>query len=191
MFGSCVLKVEPIDLLTLFGINPATMLFCFVISLWGARRLSRNGVSYKKFSKLIVFADAVLILGVIYLLADLMWLSFNAFKWVYTYPEMIAAYSLIYPRNLLALFLLAVFLGSMYGKYFSFTRYTLSCYFAYGIFLFFWFYLAPNPAFTDWAYAVRNNYDLSTIVFSFVISNVFAKVFFAFTYHSVLGVMSK
>lgn len=166
-------------------VSPITVIFYLIASLWGSKKLHENGLVYKKASRLRLFIDAALILGIIYILQDILWLSFNTYKWAYAYPEMIAAYSLIYPRNLLALFFLGVCVASLYGKQFSFTSYTFYSYVAYAIFLGFWFLFASNPALTNWAYAIRNHFHGPTIVFSFVIGNLISKIFFFVMYWSV------
>jgi hypothetical protein len=41
---------------------------------------------------------------------------------------------------------------------------------------FFWFFLAPSPAFTDYVFAIRHDYPLEHVVSAFILSHVLIRI---------------
>lgn len=164
-------------------ICPFTLVYWAVLATWGGHKLLRSGASYKR-RRLGAYVTALFMVGFIHLMQDMIWVSVNNVRWVATYPQMVSAYLLLYPRNILGLLFLYVY-GVGGEPRFKFTWKTLFGFAAVSTFIIFLFALAPDPSLTDWAYATRNNYSPARVYTAFFLSHVCLKIIIAYTYTTV------
>lgn len=157
--------------------SPFTAIIYLALVAYGVKQLLQRR-KYKKLKFLVAFTDSAFILAFIVLLLDTLWILFCGLRFGWFYPDSVMGLALAGARNIV--FMMVCWL--LVGRYFEngilnprVSTFYLFC--ANLAFLGLWFWLSPSPAYTDWTFALRYDYPLSTVITSFLISHVLGKSF--------------
>jgi hypothetical protein len=168
-------------------------MFYAVMASIGCWKLLKAGIEYrtKKYAWVVAWLDALFVLLIVILCQDTIWLCINTWRWILPYYMHVATfwnYWVRFPQNIIgALFLFLVSYGVWEAKFVSFKNRTVTWFIVIFWLTFFLFAVAPSQAWTDWTFASRNGFSDSTILYSFLISNVGYKILIAGAYLSLFN----
>lgn len=155
------------------------------MALYGFRQLWGTTSKGKGlFTKIIVYFDALMVLGFWVLIGDIFWCVACYLRFASTYSG----------GNQLLISILRNFAGVIFC-YLSVKNLFRSkkVRFDFGVFiglllnfmfLVVWFMSAQTPAFTDWTYAIRHGYPFNMILTSLMLSHVIGKAIIGYIYFS-------
>lgn len=156
-----------------FSPSPMTLTFWVLASLYGWYKLRNR--EYRRYSQLLRFTDAALILGVVVLFGDLIWVLICILKFGPQYPGEVYQLSLCILRDLMGVifclfFSMELIMEKKIDLMGSIPLWGLNI-----LFMVVWFVIAPDPSLTDWTYAWRYGYPWERVLESFLISHVVGK----------------
>lgn len=176
-----------------FSPSPWTLIFWAILTFWLYRKIQHKKKADRFIQKLSLWIDGLFIVGFFVLVSDSVWVMGSLNRWGPLFPwgdsfQMI----LCLFRNAAGL----IFLYLLTNQYFKEKFVRISKKFLLGLalnalFMGVWFYLAPSPAFTDWTFAIRYDYDLSVIVFSFFLSHVVGRIIWFLMFYQAIARGSK
>ena len=131
---------------------------------------------YKRWRHVNAFTDAIFLVGIITLSTDLMWVIACALRFGMMFPDSLLQLVFCALRDMVGMIFCYLLIGNYFkNKIVNFNHKTWLGYLLNLTFLIIWFILAPNPAWTDWTYAIKNNYSFTIILTSFIISHIIGK----------------
>jgi len=161
--------------------SPITLTFYVILSLYGGFKIARiYAHNYKRLKWLTALSDGAFMLGFVVITLDTVWILCSGFRFGWFYPDSI-------PQLLACLFRNAGIIALCYIFTKDYLQHRATektfIYFAVNVvFMVVWFALSPSPAYTDWTFALRFNYPITTAALSFFISHVIGKALVALTY---------
>ena len=168
-----------------FSPSPFTIAFYIVLISISARILRRR-IHYERFPRISAITDSFFILGFFVLFADLLWVIVCALRFGMLFFDSLPQLLMCGGRDSVGMFLCSYWVKEAQKRcVINIDQRTSRLLFAYAVFLVIWFLLAPNPAFTDWTYALRHNYPCETVILSFSISHILGKFLIGCAFLSV------
>lgn len=158
--------------------SPFTLIFYVALAAYASVKLYRiYGHNYRKVKALAIVSDAVFLVGFVVLTLDTVWIIICGLRFGWQYPESVLQLVACLFRNLGIVTLCYVFEKDYLKE--RATQWTFITFCLNVAFMGVWFWLSPSPAYTDWTFAFKNGYPLSTVLTSFLISHVAGKVLVA------------
>jgi len=140
----------------------------------------------RKRDYLLAFTDAFLIVGFIVLFTDTQWIIASGLRFGWQYPDSVLSLIFAGGRNVAGIVLCYLLIGNYFKQgTIKFAQSTFLVLAANIGFLILWFLSSPSPAFTDWTFAIRHDYPLSVVLFSFFISHVVGKGLVATVFYTL------
>ena len=137
----------------------------------------RKQISYSKHPTLLSLTDSFFIVGFIILSGDLIWISLSGLRFLPSYPNNMYLVLSTVGRDVAGMcfcFLLEV--GKI-GKLVKPKWHTVVAYIVLIGFLGYNFLIAPAPAWTDYTFAIRQNYSIDYVLKAFLVNWVGGKIF--------------
>lgn len=158
--------------------SPFSLAFYAALALYATFKLYRiYGHNYKRLKPLVALSDAVLMVGFVVVLLDTVWIITCMLRFGWAFPSSVLQLVACLFRNLGIVMLCYVFEKDYLRD--RATQWTFITFVANVAFMAVWFWLSPSPAYTDWTFAFRNGYPLTTVLTSFLISHVIGKALVA------------
>lgn len=155
--------------------SPFSIIFYLILAVYITRKLLCH-VEYRRFKHITAFTDSIFIVGFFVVSLDFIWVIVCYLRFSSLYPESSFNLILCAMRDLTAVILCYLFTASHFkNKLIKASKTTWTLIFINIIFLTAWFILSPTPAYTDWTYAIRHDYPMSTILTSFLTSHIIGK----------------
>ncbi len=160
-----------------------TLAFYAACSLYGGWKLYRcYGNQYKRIPRLAALTDAIFMFGFVVVSLDAVWVLGSALRFGWQFPGSV-------PQLVACLFrdVAIVALCYLYAREYlqaHATERTFYLYVANIVFMAIWFWFSPSPAYTDWTYALRNDYAAGTVWLSFCLSHIVGKTLVGVTFLS-------
>jgi len=144
------------------------------------KKIFKDLVVIRKRDYILAFTDAFLIVGFVVLFTDTLWILASGFRFGWDYPDSVLQLVFAGGRNVAGLVLCYMLIGSYFKQgIIKFSRWTWNFLLINSLFLVFWFWSSPSPAFTDWTFAMRHNYSVSVVLLSLFVSHVIGKILVA------------
>lgn len=164
-----------------FSPSPFSLIFYAACCLYGAVKIYRlYGQHYKRIPRLTALTDSIFMFGFLVVLLDTVWLIACGLRFGAVYPDSLLQLAACLFRNATILALCYLYAG-WYLK----ERAQLSTFYMLLVnvaFLAVWFVMSPSPAWTDWTFALKNNYSLTTVLTSFFVSHIAGKTLVGLTW---------
>ena len=162
--------------------SPVTVCMYALFALWGAQRLLKRA-PYKHLRYVMAFIDALMVLGVIVLIGDLIWVVGILLRFGSQYPGSVRQLLFCGARDIAGLAFCLLLTEKLWKNHaVIWTRNTTYGILFNMIFMGVWFTLAPSPVYTDWTYAIIHGQPTHVIAFSFFISHVLGRIITAEIY---------
>jgi len=164
--------------------SPITIIFYGLLSLYGAKKMMKGSNSKSLFTWIKTANDSLIFLGIIVLIGDVFWCVACYLRFASTFTGGLQLIVCII-RDLAGLTLCVIWSKPLFKSqivkfdFLTFIGFTLLI-----VFLTVWFVEAGDPSWTDWTYAIRNNYSLQRILTSVFISHGIGKSITALLYVS-------
>ena len=155
--------------------SPFSIIFYLILTAYAYRKIKDvRAHDFKK--KIVTFTDALLIVGFVVVYLDTFWIAACGLRFGWFFPDSVLQLLFAFGRNIAALILCYMLIGNYFKqKKLEITKWAKFWFFYNIVFLSLWFLISPTPAYTDWTYAIRHNYPLSTIITSFLTSHIAGK----------------
>lgn len=167
--------------------SPLTLIIYGLFSFYGYRKLSKGTVKGTLKWFLGDFTNALFILGVPVLIGDALWCIFSMLRFGYLFPGDVLMMVLCIARDLAGVFTCWLFVRKLFDH--GVVGLTESFWFwivvVNGFFFAVWFGLAVDPSWTDWTYAIRNNYGLTRVLSSLLLSHGVGRLFIFLGYRGM------
>jgi hypothetical protein len=176
-----------------YALSPSifTFIFWFILAVWGAKQLLKKA-KYRRFKSLIALTDATFILGFIVLITDFMWVVVCGLRFGLFFQDSILQLLICALRDIFGLlFCYTMIFEHFKTKVIKLDHSTIMLCLTNLVFLVIWFSFAPNPAFTDWTYAIKYEYPFRIILTSFLISHGIGKSIVVLMYYSLFKGVNK
>lgn len=153
--------------------SPLTLIIYALFSYYGYRKLSKGTVRWTLKWFLGDFTSAIFVLGIPVLIGDALWCMFSVLRFGYLFPDAILMMVLSVFRDLAGALTCWLFIRKLFDRKvvalsgdFLFWIVAVNC----SLFAV-WFGFAVDQSWTDWTYAIINNYPLSRVLSSLLISH--------------------
>lgn len=170
-----------------FSPSPFSFLFYFLLSTYAYVKLRRYTAPNTLRRKIGLYTDTIFLVGTVVLFLDGWWIITCSLRFLPIFPG--STQQLLYSG--LRDFVVVIFCLMFVGHYFwiegfvQIKRKTVILFLANLVFLVVWFWLSPSPAYTDWTYAIKNNYPMQTVLTSFLTSHILGKSLVTFIFLSL------
>lgn len=169
--------------------SPFSIIFYLILIVYTFKKIryiKQNPTRNKKFWYITKLTDAFFIVGFVVVTMDTLWIVVCGLRFGWFYPDSVLQLILCAGRNLAALVLCYFAIGNYFHDgTIKFRKTTVMLYLLNVAFLTTWFLLSPTPAYTDYTYAIRHDYPMTTVLISFMISHVVGKSVVALTFLSL------
>jgi len=150
--------------------GPMSLIYYGIIILLGARLL-RKRVEYRRWSWLNALTESFFLNGFIILSCDFLWMLASGLRFLPSFPDSFWQVVFVLARDVVGCVFCFLMLRNRFKEsVISFKDSTLTAYCALVLFLVILFVFAPNPTFTDWTYAIRQECSTERILNSLVYS---------------------
>lgn len=170
-----------------FSPSPFSFLFYFILSLYAYHKL-RLYEGPKTFrQKIGLYTDTIFLVGAVVLFLDGWWIIICGLRFLPMFPDSIIQLFFSGARDFVGVIFCLMFVGHYFlvEGFTRIKRITIVLFIVDLIFLIVWFALSPSPAYTDWTYAIKNNYPMETIIISFLTSHILGKTIAATIFLSI------
>lgn len=154
--------------------SPFTAIIYLALVIYGTRKLLKLR-EYKRLKYVVAFSDSAFILAFLVLLLDTFWIIFCGLRFGWFFPDSVVGLVLAGARNLVFMAVCWLLVGRYFEGLLKPRALTFILFCANLTFLGLWFWLSPTPAYTDWTFAIKYDYPLSTVATSFLTSHVIGK----------------
>lgn len=169
--------------------SPSTFTFIFwiVLWLWGLLQLPLSTYDdVKRIPKVYRLVNCMMIVGLIAFIYDSTWIFFQIVKFGHLYPSDLNEILLRFGQNAGLFCICFLFIFHLFEKkILEFQSRTYDLLIIQLFYFIAWFYLAPDPSWTDWTYAIRHGFPREQIYLSFIISHVIGKMIQGLTFISL------
>lgn len=150
--------------------NPLTLLFWALMAWHGSRQLLAHKITFKRYSRILRFTNALFIAGIPILIHDLFFLTITAIRWVPVHPQYATLdFWLCFPRDLTALALCLLLTWEYQGHY-SLNRKTWIGFISLWIWTAIIFSLTPTLGITNWTFAITQGMPDQIILVAFMLN---------------------
>lgn len=159
-----------------FAVSPSPFSFAFytICGILGAWLLIKRGAEYRRAPWLLAFVESLMLIVAFVLVQDTLWLVFNTWKWIVPMYSDVATFWNYYVRfaqNLIGLGMMLFLTWDRWkAGWFRISRINVACFVIVFLWLGIQFDLAPNQAYTDWMFAVANEYPDWLILQGFLLN---------------------
>ena len=155
--------------------SPVSILFYLLLAFYAMKRLLQVK-HYPKWTYVVTFTDALLLVGFVVLLLDACWVLVCAIRFLPEYPGSFFQLAFSFCRDIAGVVFCYLLTSSLFKhRIFTIRQQTPILFVLNLLFLIVWFWAAPSPAYTDWTFAIRNDYGWDVVAASFVMSHVLGK----------------
>lgn len=172
--------------------SPSTFTFFFwvVLWLWGLLHLKDEYYSdVKRIKVLYRLVNGAMIVGLVAFSFDSIWIFAQVSKFGYLFPQDLTEMGVRLIQNIGFFLVCSVFTYHLFKKKVLRINEWFFQWVLLEVFFFIvWFIVAPDPGFTDWTFALRNNYPGHKVLGSFLVSHLWGKMLQGMVFISLFNV---
>jgi len=149
--------------------SPMSLLFHGILIFIGAYVL-RKRIHYSKHPMLMSLTDSFFVVGFIILSGDFIWMAICGLRFLPIYPDNLFLGITILARDATGMAFCFLLQIDKFGKVIKLKWLTICSYLILIAFLAINFFVAPDPTWTDWTFAIRQGCSTDHIIKSFLVS---------------------
>lgn len=163
-------------------------LFFYCLLIFVAYRKLKPYIVAKRWRRLVGLTDSLFIVGFVVVLCDTLWILASGLRFGSSFPESVLQLVFCFFRDVAALIFCSLFIYHYFKRGMLGFSESFWCWILVNVvFLAVWFHSAPNPAYTDWTFAIRHGYSLKVIAQSFISSHIIGRIITFLIFYSLFN----